>query len=230
MLSISEILQTKLLSTVKPCKICERCQKRPADGLLGRTCGACDRKVQFEALPPDQQELLLLSVVPKRYIVAEISHLKGLQEKFNSEIETGVLLWGTTGSGKTYAMCALCKKYMSEGFITKRVHYEVLCLQLRDTFNPKATETEWGIIEPLIMCDKLFIEDVGVTKSIGEQETDFSRRTFLVLLDIRMEQMKPTFITTNKSVENLQASFDSRIGDRLRTFDIFQMKDKSRRK
>ena len=190
----------------------------------------CDRRIQFEHLPEEQQKLVWLSVVPKRYIVAEVLHLKAaLQRIFASDIDSGVLLWGTPGSGKTYAMAALIKKFLAEGFMVKRIHYEVLCLRLRDTFNPKATGTEWGIIEPLLVCDKLFIEDLGVTRSIGEKETDFSLRTFLVLLDIRQEQMKPTFITTNKSLENLQKSFDKRIGDRLRIFDIFQMKDESRR-
>ena len=216
------------LNTDKPC---ERCHIRPADGMLERICSICERQLMFKDLPVEQQEQLYLLIIPKRYISAEIKHLKAnLQTGLTKKIDTGILLWGTPGSGKTYAMSALIKKYLADGFIIQRIHYEVLCLKLRDTFNPKATGTEWGIIEPLLKCDKLFIEDVGVTKSIGEKETDFSLRTFLVLLDIRMEHMRPTFITTNKSVENLESSFDKRIGDRLRTFDVFQMKDKSKRK
>ena len=223
------ISQTKLQNTVKSLKSCEICG-RPADGLLGRICSICQRKTMFDQLPPDQQILSYLSVVPERYITAQISHLKdSVRKAFKAGTDTGILLWGTPGSGKTYAMSALAMKYISDGFTVQRIHYEVLCLKLRDTFNPKATGTEWSIIEPLLLCDKLFIEDIGVTKSIGEKETDFSLRTFLVLLDIRLENLRPTFITTNKSVENLENSFDKRIGDRLRIFDIFQMKEKSRR-
>ncbi len=198
--------------------------------MLGRMCAVCQRKIRFGDLPPAQQELEYAEVVPARYARAMIYDLKpSLRKAFAGKIKTGVLLWGTPGSGKTYAMSALIRKFIGEGFLVKRTHYEMLCLKLRDTFNPKATGTELSIIEPLLLCDKLFIEDVGVTKSIGEKETDFSLRTFLVLLDIRMEQLKPTFITSNKSVENLESSFDKRIGDRLRIFDIFQMKEKSRR-
>ena len=227
---LSEALKGNNPTSGKLCRTCELCKKRAANGLLGRLCVICVRRIRFEQLPKERQELEYLAVVPERYMIADLSHLKKtLQQTFVKEIETGVLLWGSPGSGKTYAMSALAKKYIADGYKVSREHYEMLCLKLRDTFNPKATGTEWGIIEPLLNCDKLFIEDVGVTKSIGEKETDFSLRTFLVLLDIRMEHLRPTFITTNKSVENLEDSFDKRIGDRLRTFEIFQMKDKSKR-
>jgi len=39
------------------------------------------------------------------------------------------------------------------------------------------------VIKPLLAADKLFIEDVGTTVSMGKQESDFSLRTFLVILE-----------------------------------------------
>lgn len=225
-----ETLQAKHPSSENQYRICELCKDRLATGLLGRLCPICERKIRFEQIPELQQRAEYMSVVPKRYMVAEMEHLpKKLQEVFKSEISNGVLLWGTTGSGKTYAMAAFAKNQIAMGYKVMRVHYEVLCLKLRDTFNPNASETEWKIIEPLLNCDMLFIEDVGVTKSIGAKESDFSRKTFLVLLDIRMEHMRPTLITTNKSVENIKDSFDERIGDRLRIFQVFNMNAKSKR-
>ena len=210
--------------------ICEKCNKRLADGLLGRICGVCQRKLMFEDMPQDQQRKLLLEIVPKRYIDAEISHLsKALQKALQTDIDTGILLWGAAGVGKSYAMAALAKKHIISGYIVKRIHYEVLCLRLRDTFNPKATQTEWNIFEPLLNCDMLYIEDVGTSRDIGKQESEFSLRTFYVLLDMRLECCRPTFITTNKSVENLTASFDERIGDRLRIFKVIKLGGKSKR-
>ena len=91
----------------------------------------------------------------------------------------------------------------------------MLCLEIRDTFKPKATDTEYAVIKKYLKPEVLFIEDVGTTKTIGEHETDFSRRTFLVLLDQRLEQCQPTYITSNKNVEDLGKSFDSRIASRI---------------
>ena len=182
-------------------------------------------------MPPQEKKRLLLEVVPERYIKAETTHLsKALQKAIHSDIDTGILVWGAAGVGKTYAMAALAKKQIAEGYIVKRIHYEVLCLRLRDTFNPKAKHTEWDIFEPLLNCDMLYIEDVGTSKDIGKQESEFSLRTFYVLLDMRLECCRPTFITTNKSVENLADSFDERIGDRLRTFKVLKLGGESKRK
>ena len=212
-------------------KVCEKCKSRIADGLLGLLCHICQRKIQYESLPPDEKRKLQLEVVPERYIDAEITDLSAaLQKEVKGETNTGILLWGAAGVGKTYTLSALARRHISQGYIVKRIHYEVMCLKLRDTFNPKATQTEWSIIEPILNCDKLYIEDVGTGKSIGKAESDFSLRTFLVLLDMRMECCRPTFITSNKSVENLSDSFDSRVGDRLRTFQVIKLGGKSKRK
>jgi DNA replication protein DnaC len=211
--------------------LCERCKLRVADSLLEKLCHVCFRKIQFAELPERQQRQRWLEAVPERFIGADLSHLSdSLRRLLCEQADTGVLLWGPPGVGKSYALCALGKNLISEGFIVKRVIYELLCLQLRDTFKPTAKQSEWGVIEALINADQLIIEDVGTTRSIDSQETDFSLRTLLVLIDLRMEHCRATYISTNKSLENLTKSFDSRIGDRLRTFSIIKMSGESKRK
>jgi DNA replication protein DnaC len=201
-----------------------------ADSLLGKLCHVCFRLHQFKSMPLLEIDKELGEIIPKRYWDAMPEHLpKTLHDAlFANEIDTGVLLWGGAGVGKTYAMAALARIFFCRGFTVKRVHYETLCLQLRDTFKPRATQTEWSILEPLLKADKLFIEDLGTSKGMGGQETDFSARTFTLLLDQRMEQMLPTFITTNKAIENL--GFGERVSDRLRTLQVFKLGPKSRRK
>jgi len=215
---------------VKRSNICKKCNTRPVDGIGGFYCHLCYRSLAFGQLPDEEKKLAILETVPARYINAEIADLSPkIQKTFAAKIENGMLLWGAVGSGKSYAMSVLAKKYITEGYFVTRLHYEMLCLKLRDTFNSKATQTEWQVIEPLLNCDKLFIEDVGASRSLGNQESDHSVRTFTILLDIRLEHFRPTFITSNKSLENISESFDERVGDRLKLFTILNMDGESRR-
>jgi len=171
----------------------------------------------FETLPADEQEFAIASVIPPRYLEARLSHLpeKLLDRINNLPAETGLLLFGPPGVGKTYAMAALGRQYITQGFTVARTGYELLCLRIRDTFKPKSTETEFSVIKPFLETDKLFVEDIGTTKSEGNIESDFSVRTLLVLLDYRLESCLPTFVTTNRPVEELGKAFDQRIASRL---------------
>ena len=230
---LSEILMGNSPPLAKPStfKLCEICKLRAADALVERLCHVCFRKLNFERLPPEAQRQEWLSVVPERFIEAKMDDLhESVRTILLEENANGVLFWGPPGVGKTYAFCALARHLIAEGFICKRLNYELLCLQLRDTFKPSSKYSEWDIIEPLVNCDRLFLEDIGTTKSIDSKESDFSLRTLLVVIDLRLEHCRPTYISTNKSVESLANSFDVRIGDRLRLYKILKLEGKSKRK
>jgi len=184
-----------------------------------RDAAAYARSVLRTARRQRRDRLFARIGVPALYAGARLRHLSpALRKAFIALPEDmGLMLWGKPGRGKSYAMAAAMRHYaIVGGFSVKRVNYDMLCLDIRDTYKPGSRMTERGVISPLISADKLVIEDVGTTVSGGRHESDFSLRTFLVLLDRRLEHKRATFITTNKSVEDLAVSFDSRIASRLR--------------
>jgi DNA replication protein DnaC len=189
---------------------------RVSDSLFGH-CHVCFNKEAFSVLPAEQQKIALDAIVHERFVDADLSHLPiKLVEKIKALPDAkGLMLWGPQGRGKTYAMAAIAKMYFTQGFTVARENYEMLCLQLRDTFRSKGDKTEYAIIKPLLEADKLFIEDIGTTKSEGSIESDFSLRTLLVLIDYRLERCRPTFITTNRTIEELSKTFDERITSRI---------------
>jgi DNA replication protein DnaC len=214
-------------NSVKPSKrnrdICERCKQEVErkylcrlDDKWVRACDTCAPIINAE-----QKKVIAgrtaKKLIPPLFQEARLEHLSGaLQDKIrNLPADKGLLFWGEPGVGKSYAMAALMRYLLFENCEVKRISYEMLCLQLRDTYKPGSTKTELDVIEPLVAAEKLFIEDVGTTVSTGQQESDFSLRTFLVLLDQRLENCRPTFITTNKSIEEFGKSFDQRIASRL---------------
>jgi len=186
-----------------------------------------DRKIKVEQL-----RRLIGTVVPNLFLKA---HLRDFSKQFQSllfdrEPDQGIVFWGSPGVGKSHCMAALARKFILTHKTCKRITYEMLCLKIRDTYQSNSANTELSVIQPLIDCSYLFIEDVGTTRSIGKTESDFSLRAFLVLLDGRLEACRPTFITTNKSVENLGDSFDERVASRLSSFKVIRMAGRDKRK
>jgi len=171
-------------------------------------------------------------VIPKRYEHATIENIPEAIRKTFEKLpdDKGLMLWGSPGTGKTYSLCAIARKHFYDGWDVARVTYEMLALQIRKTYQEGSKTTELDIIKPLIEVDRLILEDVGTTISIGQQESDFSLRTFLLLLDQRLEHYRATFVSSNKSIEELGKSFDQRIASRLQeACEVIQLKGQDRR-
>ena len=137
-----------------------------------------------------------------------------------------VFMFGGVGTGKTYAMAALLRHYIYEGFNCERINFDDFCVQVRSTMSPASPLTEWDLIAPLKEVDKLFIDDLGLR---SKQETDFAYVTLYSILNKRQECLLPTFICSNKSIARLGEQFDARIASRLSTAEIIEIKGKDRR-
>jgi len=197
---------------------CPKCGKHRRRSLIPSLCGVCFRQIEFEHLPEQEREARVVAVVRERYRAARMEYLPaGLRQQLEAAPDAeSVYLWGLPGTGKTYALAAMARKHITDGFHVERETWERLCLRIRDTFKPQARETEWSIIEPYLLADKLILEDIGTTVSVGKQETDFSLRVLLLILDSRSEDCLQTLLTGNKPIEELAKSFDARIASRLR--------------
>jgi DNA replication protein DnaC len=163
------------------------------------------------------------------------AHIRNIAKRLIANIDTkkheqGLLLWGKAGVGKSHIACALLRRFIcrKRKVAVKRISFEMLCLKLRGTFTGKEI-SELDILSPLLTCDLLVLEDLGTSKSIGVSESDFSLRTVLALIDSRIENCLPTIVTTNKSLENLAASFDDRIASRLSGFKIIKIEGADKR-
>jgi len=91
-----------------------------------------------------------------------------------------------------------------------------MCLRIRSSYAPKATETEYDILKEYRSKQVLWIEDIGSMTGVSEQEGNFSNQTLLSVLDHRHDHCLPLYLTTNKSPDELGKSFDERIASRLK--------------
>ncbi len=161
--------------------------------------------------------LRLGDVIPELFRRAHVRQLQpDLRKKLLDLLYTsqGAFLYGRPGTGKSHSLCAIARRLIIDGYKVRRVVWERLTLDIRGTFDG-GDATETSIIQPLIDCDVLILEDVGTTKSLDAIETDFNLKVLLTIIDSRLEACLPTWVTSNKSIKQLGASFDDRIASRL---------------
>jgi len=227
---LSEVLKdSPVLHTSVRCEKCGYGLRHKDGNGLRKWCKRCiDVYCRKESLKSEQAENRILKLVELLYFGAKIEDLdKEVRDQLLSlKYGQDVFMYGLVGVGKTYAMAALIRRYVYEGYTCERINFDDFCVKVRSTMSPDATKTEWDMIEPLKKVDKLFIDDLGIR---SKQETDFAYVTLYSLLNKRQERMLPTFISSNKTIEKLGQSFDARIASRLQTALIIEMNGQDRR-
>ncbi len=225
------VMMTPLLTqTSERLSNCLRCEMRPEQDKIIHLCGKCLRETQILALPGDRRELYVSEIVPKRFREARKEKVDTyIMETIEAAGEELVYLWGKPGVGKSYAAAALCRDWLLSGWSVRRVVYDYLLLLIRDTFKNSGKQTELDVILPYMQADKLVIEDLGTTVQAGSRETDFSNRTFQLILDYRDENMLQTIITSNKPVDEIAGSFDTRTASRISRGAVLQLDGEDKR-
>ena len=137
--------------------------------------------------------------------------------------EQGLLLWGASGVGKTYTAMALIRWHIMRRNAVQRFTYTELLLKLRSCFNGGGNEQ--AVIKSLMDVPVLFIDDLAAGSL-----SDYSTMAVLNIIDGRIEQCRPTIITSNLSPENIEQVFGERLGSRLKTFLALKISGQDKRK
>lgn len=233
---------------------CKKCKKLFHKFQLNR----CDRFSGYckKCVGELKLQKKLESEIPEHYLKknVQLSDLPvGLQDDIKHLDGKGLFLWGVPSIGKTHTMYAIAHKYIIQGFNVKCIDWDMLILKIRSTFGGPTVKhktesggsyndygddedgepmtTQWDVMKPFLQADKFFIDDIGTGKSIGRDESDFVIGTFSTILNERYKNDLPTFITSNKKVEEIAKSFDARIADRIHEVcKIIKLSGKNRRR
>jgi DNA replication protein DnaC len=171
-------------------------------------------------------------VLPSKFNDADIlmlpdSNEKELLKAFDLNDDFGFLIYGQSGIGKTYTLCAFLNKILWASYNAKYsmqacvAYYPVGILRQKLLSLDKKEET-------FERCEKvkfLFLDDLGT-----ELTTDYARESLFTIFDIRCQQKKPTFITTNLNPAELKEKYGERVTSRFKEMCvILELKGQDKR-
>lgn len=111
-------------------------------------------------------------------------HWKEMQEQ-----NSGLLLWGNTGNGKTYAAACIANYLIDRGTPAMVTSF------------PRILNAGWDkqeIIEQMHYYPMVVIDDLDV-----ERSTEYAMETVYMVIDERYKAKKPLIVTTNLTLEEL---------------------------
>ena len=146
--------------------------------------------------------------------------------------EKNIVLIGKTGCGKTHLAVARMREMVinnevPKGGITRtRDSWEMptsavfittpmLLMEIRDSFKDESGQTERGLVEYYSSIPILILDDLG-----ADRATDWAIETLYLIIDGRDSNLKPTFITTNLTIPEIEKHYGARIASRLAGMNI----------
>jgi len=208
-------------TTTPECELCAGTGWTTVSDEPGAPVRRCDCYAQADA-----ERRLDQALIPPRYRHATLGNFftlnnsldeaKMTAERFVAsfpEVETGLLLEGPAGVGKTHLAVAILRDLVSNHDATGRfVDYRDLLRSIQDSYNPVSETSELEILRPVLSADVLLLDELGTRRP-----TAWVRDTVTHVLNDRYQRQKLTLITTNYSDQGADATLEDRIGPYARS-------------
>lgn len=149
-------------------------------------------------------------IAPKTKMEKIFNYCKNYANGFSLSSKN-LFMQGATGLGKTHLSLAIANTVINSGFSVIYTSCPNIVSKLekeRFSYGNKGNscETEQYLIE----CDLLILDDLGT-----EFQTNFSNATLYNIINSRIMYEKPTIISTNLSLKEIQKSYSERLVSRL---------------
>lgn len=225
-----------------------------ADGARGTVAVACDCGMEERAL-----RVMERARIPKRYEhcdfesyvtdladgknctieqAASLQKAKVIVEGFAREYpggnQSGLLLMGNSGVGKTHLAVAALRELLKRGHSGYFCEYGALLREIQNSYRSDSQVSEIKLLTPILSVEVLVIDDLGCIKP-----SDWVRDTVAYILNTRyveasrdLSHPRCTIVTTNfldsadekeatfpsgKRIANTKDKLEDRIGDRMRS-------------
>lgn len=143
--------------------------------------------------------------------------LEAFARDFEMHFEEGtpVLLLGGVGTGKTHLACSIANEIAKRGYNSVFRSVAELIRSIRACWGSGGKE-EAELIEFYKNVDLLIIDEVGV-----QAGSDNERNILFDIINGRYEEMKPTILISNETIDGFTRTVGQRIASRLQQDGIF---------
>lgn len=122
-----------------------------------------------------------------------------------------LLMQGATGLGKTHLSLAIAKVAINKGYgVIYGSAPNIITKLEKERFRFSKDDESLNSDEHLISCDLLILDDLGT-----EFSTSFSNATIYNIINSRIMANKPTIISTNLSLKELEKAYTERLVSRV---------------
>lgn len=111
---------------------------------------------------------------------------------FPAASETGLLLMGPCGVGKTHLAVAALRQLMLRGHRVRYYDYRELLKDIQASYDPDHPTNELGVLEPVLETEVLLLDDLGASKP-----SLWAVETIGHILNRRYNDKRVTLLTTN---------------------------------
>lgn len=127
--------------------------------------------------------------------------------RFNHMTKKGILIVGSTGSGKTMTAAHVINRVLDSGYVAKFTTAGNIYDLYKSSFNDRSAADQ---IENLKNCDLLCVDDLGT-----EYTSETAVYSVIDVIESRIGWSKPTLITTNLSEKEILERYGKRFVSRL---------------
>jgi DNA replication protein DnaC len=118
--------------------------------------------------------------------------VQAFAQNYPAAAETGLLLMGPCGVGKTHLAVAALRALMKRGHEARFYDYRELLKELQASYDPEHPISEMGVLGPVLKAEVLLIDDIGASKP-----SPWALDTVGHILNKRYNENRVTLLTTN---------------------------------
>lgn len=131
--------------------------------------------------------------------------------KKNKSIGLSFFMLGMVGTGKTHLSIGIALEIMQNGYTSVFTSASKMLRSIKETYRKDSEKSEGEVIAIYSTCDLLIIDEVGVQRG-----SDYEKDMLFDVINERYENLRPTIILSNLTLEEIKSYLGERVFDRVR--------------